>query len=48
MHLPDGPETAPRDARMQRAGADLEWIHGHDVLGPQAVPAGARTAAPTT
>ena len=47
MHLPDGPEAAPRDARMQRADADLEWIHGHDVLGPQTAPAGAGTAAPT-
>jgi hypothetical protein len=46
MHLPDGPESDRRDARMQRADADLEWIHGYDVLDPRAAPARARTAAP--
>jgi 2-polyprenyl-6-methoxyphenol hydroxylase-like FAD-dependent oxidoreductase len=45
MHLPDGPEAERRDARLQRAAADLEWIHGHDVLG-RSEAAAAKTAAP--
>ncbi len=31
MHLPDGPEIAPRDALFQDLYAELAWIHSHDV-----------------
>ena len=48
LHLPDGEAAERRDARLRAADEDLAWIHGHDVLGPQAAPAGAGTAAPTT
>jgi salicylate hydroxylase len=36
MHLPDGPATERRDARLRVADADLAWIHGYDVRRPQA------------
>ncbi len=31
MHLPDGPEIAPRDALFQDLYSELSWIHSHDV-----------------
>ena len=31
MHLPDGPEIAPRDALFEDLYAELAWIHSHDV-----------------
>jgi hypothetical protein len=31
LHLPDGPETAERDARFRDPYGTLAWIHGHDV-----------------
>ena len=31
MHLPDGPEIAPRDALFQDLYSELAWIHSHDV-----------------
>jgi salicylate hydroxylase len=46
MHLPDGPDAERRDARLQRADADLAWIHGHDVLDARATVAVRETAAP--
>jgi salicylate hydroxylase len=47
MHLPDGPHAARRDARLQRADADLEWIHGYDVLDAHASARTRETAAST-
>jgi salicylate hydroxylase len=47
MHLPDGPAADRRNARMQRADADIAWIHAYDVLDPRAEGAVAKTAAPT-
>jgi salicylate hydroxylase len=31
MHLPDGPEVAPRDALFGDLYSELHWIHAHDV-----------------
>ena len=31
LHLPDGPETTPRDKHFNDPYANLAWIHGHDV-----------------
>ena len=30
MHLPDGPEIAPRDALFAGLYSELAWIHSHD------------------
>ena len=30
MHLPDGPEIAPRDALFRELYTELAWIHAHD------------------
>ncbi len=30
MHLPDGPDVPPRDARFRALYAELAWIHVHD------------------
>jgi salicylate hydroxylase len=38
MHLPEGPEIAPRDALFADLYAHLSWIHAHDAHAP-AIPA---------
>jgi hypothetical protein len=30
MHLPDGPEIAPRDALFAELYTELAWIHSYD------------------
>ena len=30
MHLPDGPEIAPRDAHFAELYSELAWIHSYD------------------
>ena len=30
MHLPDGPEIAPRDAVFAELYSELAWIHSYD------------------
>ena len=30
MHLPDGPEIAPRDALFADLYSELAWIHAYD------------------
>ncbi len=30
MHLPDGPDIAPRDALFGALPSELAWIHAHD------------------
>ena len=30
MHLPDGPEIAPRDAAFADLYSELAWIHAYD------------------
>ena len=30
MHLPDGPEIAPRDDLFRELYTELAWIHAHD------------------
>ena len=30
MHLPDGPEIAPRDALFRELDSELAWIHAYD------------------
>ena len=39
MHLPDGPEIAPRDALFADLYSDLAWIHAHDAHEVLGVPA---------
>ena len=34
MHLPDGPEIAPRDALFRELYSELAWIHAHDAHAP--------------
>ena len=34
MHLPDGPEIAPRDAQFRGLYSALSWIHAHDAQAP--------------
>jgi salicylate hydroxylase len=34
MHLPDGPERAPRDAAFAELYSGLAWIHGYDASKP--------------
>ena len=35
MHLPDGPEIAPRDALFGELYSELAWIHAHDAHAEQ-------------
>ena len=30
MHLPDGPQIAPRDALFRELDSELAWIHAYD------------------
>ena len=34
MHLPDGPEIAPRDALFRELDSELAWIHAYDAHQP--------------
>jgi salicylate hydroxylase len=49
MHLPDGPQIAPRDALFKQLYSELHWIHSYDALaqhdrqGPAVGAAPART-----
>ena len=41
MHLPDGPEIAPRDALFRELYTELAWIHAHDAHAAHGSAAGA-------
>ena len=42
MHLPDGPEIAPRDAQFRDLYSHLAWIHSHDTQDRSLLRAGSR------
>ena len=42
MHLPDGPEIAPRDALFRELYSGLAWIHSHDAQDRSPLRAGSR------
>jgi len=46
MHLPDGPEIAPRDALFEQLYSALHWIHSYDAHAQRAQRAPAVGAAP--
>ena len=45
MHLPDGPEIAPRDALFADLYSELAWIHSHDAHGEHRPAVGAASRA---
>jgi hypothetical protein len=50
MHLPDGPEIAPRDALFRGLYSELAWIHSYNAHAAHGAAAGvahARTQPPT-
>jgi len=46
MHLPDGPETGPRDATFRNLYSELHWIHSYDAHANHASDGAAVGAAP--
>ena len=46
MHLPDGPEIAPRDALFRELDSELAWIHAYDAHAAHGSAAAPSTRAP--